>query len=126
PQSVSVITQDQLEDQAPRTMLEALSYTSSATPGVFGFDTRYDAFYLRGFPAYQTGVFRDGLRSFNGLSSWYRNDPYTLEGIAVLKGPASSMFGVSTPGGVVNLVSKRPKDTPFHETSLSYGSNART
>ncbi|MDT1061973.1 TonB-dependent siderophore receptor [Paracoccus sp. CPCC 101403] len=125
PQAVSVITQDQLEDQAPRTMLEALNYTASATPGNFGFDSRYDSFYLRGFPAYQTGVFRDGLRSFNGLSAWYRNDPYTLEGIAVLKGPASSMFGVSTPGGLVNVVSKRPKDTPYHETRLSYGSYSR-
>ncbi|MBD9528744.1 TonB-dependent siderophore receptor [Paracoccus sp. PAR01] len=125
PQAVSVITQDQLQDQAPRTMLEALNYTASATPGNYGYDTRYDSFWLRGFPAYQTGVFRDGLRSFNGLSAWYRNDPYTLEGIAVLKGPASSMFGVSTPGGIVNLVSKRPKDTPYHETRLSYGSYAR-
>jgi len=125
PQAISVITQDQLQDQAPRTMLEALNYTASATPGNFGFDSRYDSFYLRGFPAYQSGVFRDGLRSFNGLSAWYRNDPYTLEGIAVLKGPASSMFGVSTPGGVVNLVSKRPKDTPYNETRLSYGSHSR-
>ncbi|WP_170295118.1 TonB-dependent siderophore receptor [Paracoccus aestuariivivens] len=125
PQAVTVITQDQLQDQAPRTMLEALNYTASATPGNFGFDSRYDSFYLRGFPAYQTGVFRDGLRSFNGSSAWYRNDPYTLEGIAVLKGPASSMFGVSTPGGIVNLVSKRPKDTPYNETRLSFGSHSR-
>ncbi len=125
PQSVSVVTQDQLEDQAPRTLLEALNYTAAATPGNFGYDSRYDSFYLRGFPAYQTGVFRDGLRSFNGLSAWYRNEPYTLEGIAVLKGPASSMFGVSTPGGLVNLVGKRPKDTPYQETRLSYGSHGR-
>ncbi|KGJ05616.1 iron complex outermembrane recepter protein [Paracoccus halophilus] len=125
PQSVSVVTQDQLQDQAPRTLLEALNYTAAVTPGNFGFDSRYDSFYLRGFPAYQTGVFRDGLRSFNGLSAWYRNEPYALEGIAVLKGPASSMFGVSTPGGVVNLVSKRPKDTPYRETRLSYGSHGR-
>lgn len=125
PQAVSVITQDQLEDQEPRTLLEALNYTASVTPGNYGYDTRYDSFWLRGFPAYQTGVFRDGLRSVNGLSAWYRNDPYTLEGIAVLKGPASSLFGVSTPGGIVNLVSKRPKDTPYHETRLSYGSDSR-
>lgn len=125
PQSVSVVTQDQLEDQQPRTLLEALNYTAAATPGNFGFDTRYDSFYLRGFPAYQTGVFRDGLRSFNGLSAWYRSDPYALEGIAVLKGPASSMFGVSTPGGVVNMVSKRPKDEPYRETRLSFGSYDR-
>ena len=125
PQSVSVVTQDQLEDQRPRTMLEALNYTAAATPGNFGFDSRYDSFYLRGFPAYQTGMFRDGLRSVNGLSAWYRNDPYTLEGIAVLKGPASSMFGVSTPGGVVNMVSKRPKDEPYRETRLSFGSYDR-
>lgn len=122
PQAISVITQDQLEDQQPRSLLEALNYTAAATPGNFGFDTRYNSFYLRGFPAYQTGVFRDGLRSINGLSAWYRTEPYSLEGIAVLKGPASSMFGVSTPGGLVNMVSKRPKDEPYREARLSFGS----
>ncbi len=62
PQAISVVTQDQIEDQKPRTLNETLSYTASANPNGFGFDSRYDAFTLRGFPAYYNGIFRDGLR----------------------------------------------------------------
>ncbi len=51
PQAVSVVTQDQIEDQKPRTLNEALAYTAGASPNTFGYDSRYDAFYLRGFPA---------------------------------------------------------------------------
>lgn len=121
PQSISVVTQDQLEDQQPRTLLESLGYTSGATVSNFAFDTRYDAFYLRGFAAFNNGLFRDGLRQLNGPSAWYRNDPYTLEGVSVLKGPASSLYGVSGPGGVVNMVSKRPKAEPFRELRVTGG-----
>ncbi|MBU2958868.1 TonB-dependent siderophore receptor [Paracoccus sp. 1_MG-2023] len=125
PQSVSVITQDQVEDQAPRTLNEALGYTSGANPNNYGFDTRYDAFFLRGFPAYYNGYFRDGLRQVNAPTAWFKTEPYGLEGVAVLKGPNSSLFGVSGPGGVVNLVTKRPKDTEYAEIRATTGGNDR-
>ena len=125
PQSVSVVTQDQIEDQKPRTLNEALTYTAGANPNNFGFDSRYDAFYLRGFPAYYTGTFRDGLKQFNGPSAWFRTEPYGLEGVTVLKGPASSLYGVSGPGGIVNMVTKRPKDEPFREVETLVGQDDR-
>ncbi|AFK52263.1 TonB-dependent siderophore receptor [Tistrella mobilis] len=125
PQAVSTVTQAQMEDQKPRTLNEAISYSAGVDTGTFGFDTRYDAFKLRGFPAHYTGMFRDGLRQYNGPSAWFRNDPYTVEGIAILKGPASSLYGVSGPGGLVNLVTKRPKDQPFHEIELLGGTDDR-
>jgi iron complex outermembrane receptor protein len=125
PQAVSVVTQDQIEDQKPRTLNESLSYTAGANPNTFGYDSRYDAFYLRGFPAYYNGIFRDGLKQFNGPSAWFRTEPYGLEGITVLKGPASSLYGVSGPGGIVNLVTKRPKDEEFREVELLVGEHSR-
>ena len=125
PQSISVVTQDQIEDQKPRTLNETLSYTSSANPNGFGFDSRYDAFTLRGFPAYYNGIFRDGLRQYNGPSAWFKTEPYGIEGLTVLKGPASSLYGVSGPGGIVNLVTKRPKDEQFREVELLFGDNNR-
>lgn len=125
PQSVSVVTQDQIEDQKPRTLNEALTYTAGVNPNTFGFDTRYDAFYLRGFPAYYTGMFRDGLRQFNGPSAWLRTEPYGVEGVSILKGPASSLYGVSGPGGIVNVVTKRPKDEPFREIEIGIGQDKR-
>jgi iron complex outermembrane receptor protein len=125
PQSISTVTQDQIEDQKPRTLNEALSYTASANPNNFGFDSRYDAFYLRGFPAYYNGFFRDGLRQFNGPSAWFKTEPYGIEGLTILKGPASSLYGVSGPGGIVNIVTKRPKEETFREVELLGGSDDR-
>lgn len=125
PQAVSVITQDQMEDQSPRTLLDALAYTAGASISAFGYDSRYDAYTIRGFPAYYTGMFRDGLRLYNGPSAWFRNDPYTLEGVAVLKGPSSSLYGVSGPGGIVNMVSKRPTAEPYREVEVLTGTDDR-
>lgn len=125
PQAISVVTQDQIEDQKPRTLNEALSYTAGANPNSFGFDSRYDAFYLRGFPAYHNGIFRDGLRQYNGPSAWFKTEPYGIEGITVLKGPASSLYGVSGPGGIVNLVTKRPKEERFREVEMLFGGHDR-
>jgi iron complex outermembrane recepter protein len=125
PQAISVVTQDQMEDQKPRTLNEALGYTASANPNTFGFDTRYDAFYLRGFPAHYNGMFRDGLRQYNGPSAWFKTEPYGIEGAAILKGPASSLYGISGPGGIVNVVTKRPKDVKFNEVEALVGTDNR-
>jgi iron complex outermembrane receptor protein len=121
PQAISVVTQDQIEDQKPRTLNEAIGYTASANPNTYGLDTRYDAFFLRGFPAGYNGVFRDGLRQYNGLSAWFKTEPYGLEGVTILKGPASSLYGISGPGGIVNLVTKRPKEERFREVEVLFG-----
>ncbi|WP_366524328.1 TonB-dependent receptor plug domain-containing protein [uncultured Roseobacter sp.] len=80
-----------MEDQAPRTLNETLTYTASADPYSFGYDSRFDAFNLRGFPAFYDGVFRDGLRQYNSPTALFKNEPYGLEALTVLKGPASSL-----------------------------------
>jgi iron complex outermembrane receptor protein len=125
PQAISVVTQKQIEDQEPRTLNEALTYTASANPNSFGFDSRFDAFSLRGFPAYYNGMFRDGLRQFNSPTALFKTEPYGLEGITILKGPASSLYGVSGPGGIVNLVTKRPKEETFREVETVFGGHER-
>ncbi|MFB2594794.1 TonB-dependent siderophore receptor [Paracoccus sp. p4-l81] len=125
PQAVTIVTQAQIEDQAPRTLNETLTYAASANPNNYGADSRFDAFTLRGFPAYYNGIFRDGLRQFNAPTALYKTEPYGIEGLAMLKGPASSLYGVSGPGGIVNLVTKRPKDEPYHELAFTTGANDR-
>ncbi|ESR24192.1 Ferrichrome-iron receptor [Lutibaculum baratangense AMV1] len=125
PQAITVVTQSQIEDQEPRTLNEALTYTASANPNNFGYDSRFDAFTLRGFNVYYNGIFRDGLRQYNSPTALFKTEPYGLEGITILKGPASSLYGVSGPGGIVNLVTKRPKDVPFREIEVVGGSHDR-
>lgn len=125
PQAMTVVTQDQLEDQAPRTINESLTYASATNPYSFGYDNRFDAFSVRGFPLYYDGVFRDGIRQYNAPTALYKNEPYGLEALALLKGPSSSLYGASGAGGIMNLVSKRPKDEYFNELRLSTGEHSR-
>src|SRR5262249_52398950 len=122
PYSVSNVTQKQLEDRKPQSLLEALNYTPGARVGQFGFDPRYDAFTIRGIDVTYTGVFRDGLRQLNSPNGLFRLEPYGLEAITILKGPASAIYGASSTGGIVDLITKRPLDYTFREVELQTGS----
>ena len=64
----------------------------------------------------------DGLRLQGGPFGVPRIDPYLLERVEVITGPASILYGVASPGGILNLVSKRPTESPFGEVSLQTGS----
>jgi len=125
PQSVSTVTQEQLEDRKPQTLLDAVAYTPGARVGGYGFDPRYDAFTIRGIDVTYTGVFRDGLRQVNSPNGLFRLEPYGLEGITILRGPAASIYGASSTGGIVDLISKRPTFIPFREVEVQTGSYGR-
>ena len=122
PQSVSVITERQLDDRNPLSLEETLEYTPGVTTGAYGYDPRYDAFFVRGFSATYNGIFRDGLRRYAGPNSLMRVEPYGLEAVEVLKGPSSTIYGASSPGGLVNLVTKKPTEQDFREAELLFGS----
>jgi iron complex outermembrane recepter protein len=125
PRSMSTVTQEQLEDRKPQTLLDALSYTPGVRVGSYGFDPRYDAFTIRGIDVTYTGVFRDGLRQVNSPNGLFRLEPYGLDGITILRGPAASIYGASSTGGVVDLISKRPTFLPFREVEVQTGSYGR-
>lgn len=125
PQSVSVITERQLDDRDPVSLEDALAYTPGVRSGAYGLDPRFDAFFVRGFEATYNGVFQDGLRRFSSPTGLFRSEPYGLEAIEVLKGPSSSLYGASTAGGLVNLVTKKPTEEPFREIELKGGSHDR-
>lgn len=121
PQSISVVTRDQIMAQNAQTVVEALLYTSNVTAEPYGTDARYDWVYIRGFNQAENGLFIDGLRQQSG-GTGFRVDPYGLERIEVLRGPASVLYGQSTPGGIINQVSKRPLRTPRYDLELEFGS----
>lgn len=129
PQSISVVGRTQMDQQKAQTVNEALKYT----PGVFA-DSRADGLF--------DGLFIRGFGGFGGLASFSKSldglpmqagqylaspavDAYLLERIDVLKGPASVLYGQASPGGVVNLVSKRPTTEPLHEIEVQGGSQDR-
>ncbi len=107
-QSISVIGRKQIEDQNALTINQALRFTPSVTTEQRGGagSTRLEQFYIRGFTA---PLFLDGLPLPGNRDAFPTVDPYRLERVDVIKGPASVLYGQSGPGGIVNLVSKVPQ-----------------
>lgn len=126
PQSISVITRERMDDQKVQTVDDALRYAAGVTPQYFGFDHRIDAVKIRGFDLRTNGgYFLDGLRLPAINFSVWHTEPYGLERIEVLRGPASVLYGQSRPGGLVSEVSKRPQAAPLREVQLLGGSFSR-
>ncbi len=107
PQSVSVLGREEIEAFGASTVSEALRYTAGVTADVFGDDNDYDWLRVRGFQADQTGIYLDNAQNLTFAFGSFYIDPYTLERIEVLRGPASALYGGSNPGGIINYISKR-------------------
>ncbi len=114
-----------MSERNAQNLLDALSYTSGTNITQFGFDPRYDSFKIRGIDLTYTGVFKDGLRQANSPNGLFRLEPYGLEGISILKGPSSALYGASGTGGLVDLITKRPQEENLREVILETGSYKR-
>ncbi|XIA66684.1 TonB-dependent siderophore receptor [Bradyrhizobium sp. TZ2] len=122
PQSISVVTKDQIADQGAQNLVEALRYTPGVTLDLYGATTIFDAIKLRGFDAPR---YLDGLRLPLDPGTQFavpKIETYGLERIEVLRGPSASLYGQTDPGGLINMVSKRPTSTPQHEIIGTFGS----
>lgn len=103
PQSVSVITETIIDEQLATTLGEVLSNDASLTAG--SKQVNREVFNLRGFElSSSTGYLRDGHQHW----SHYQQPIETLESVEVIKGPSSTLYGTSGPGGLVNMVTKKP------------------
>jgi iron complex outermembrane receptor protein len=123
PQSVSTVTRERIEDQGAQSLQDALNYSAGVRSDAYGLDTRSDNVRIRG--AYPD-EYRDGLRRFVGYyTSTTRTEPYTLERIEVLRGPAAMLYGQGSTAGIVNLVSKRPLAEAQHEIGVQIGNFGR-
>ncbi|MBP2857613.1 TonB-dependent receptor [Dickeya oryzae] len=104
PQAVNVVPQQVLEDQAVRNLDDALYNVSGITQANTVGGTQ-DAVMKRGFGDNRDGsILRDGVRSIQA-----RNVTPTTERVEVLKGPASMLYGWGDPGGMINIISKKPQ-----------------
>ncbi|MEO0987921.1 MAG: TonB-dependent receptor [Cyanobacteria bacterium J06639_14] len=120
PQSIQVIPQELLEDQQATDLTDALRNVSGVTPSRSGNDGTGLRLNVRGFE--DASVLRDGFRlTFGGAGAISSQDLSNIEQIEVLKGPAAILYGVTEPGGVVNLVTEKPLSEPFYELAFRAG-----
>lgn len=126
PRSISIVTREQMDDRASVSVADALQYVPSIQANHFGEDNKQDWFIVRGFKQANNGLFRDGLRTYSsGFYSW-QIDPFSLERVEILRGPSSVLYGQTPPGGVINVISKRPQGSEsFGSVSAEYGSYDR-
>ncbi|CAD7288978.1 hypothetical protein LMG7974_01279 [Campylobacter majalis] len=101
PQTVNVVTNQQLKDKKPQSLAESLQNVSgisygNTTGGIF------DSIIKRGF-----GGGRDGSIMRNGIPATVMHSyNKTVLSVEVLKGPASLLYGAQEPGGIINMVTK--------------------
>ena len=122
PFSISVINTKQASETGASNIEGALLYTAGVYAGRYGFDTRGDWAAIRGLTP---SMYLDGLRGLYGSYNNVRPEFYTLERVEVLKGPASVLYGQAELGGIVNVVSKLPQQTPSREVQMQIGSHNR-
>jgi iron complex outermembrane receptor protein len=124
PQSISVVTADQIQAQGARTLAESLRYTPGVSAEIWGPDNRCYGTQIRGFKEQSDSFFYKDSLQLRGtnFANFTCLDPYGAERIEVVRGPSSVLYGQGEPSGIINYVSKRPLDQPFHEVELGIGS----
>jgi catecholate siderophore receptor len=117
PRSVTVLTQEALEDKNATTLREVLRSTAGITLGSGeGGNAFGDRFFIRGFDA-RNDVFVDGVRD-PGVSI---RENFDDEQVEILRGPASSFAGRGTTGGALNIVTKEAQNTDFYHLGVEGG-----
>ncbi|MEZ5498103.1 MAG: TonB-dependent siderophore receptor [Steroidobacteraceae bacterium] len=119
PQSVSVITRDQMDLLNFIDSQQAVRYTAGVHGENYGPDLRYDFLTVRGFTPKQ---YIDGLAAPISTTIYSVGlDLYAFESFDLLKGPASVLYGNAPPGGIYNQTTRRASDRAGGEIGLKYG-----
>jgi len=118
PRSVSVVTSEVMADLGEERIDRALDFAGGVTRGNDFGGMNISGYNVRGFTT--SVMYRNGFSSGKGTNS--QPDASTIERVEVLKGPSSGLFGRADPGGIVNLVTKRPQREKFARISASAGS----
>lgn len=127
PQSISVVTAEEMALHQPKSVKEALSYTPGVAVGTRGASNTYDYLIIRGFAAdgQSQNNYLNGLKMQGNFYNDAVIDPYMLERAEVMRGPVSVLYGKSSPGGLLNMVSKRPTTEPLKEIQFKMGTGGR-
>lgn len=119
PQSVSVVSAQQIQDQGVSSVAEALRYSAGVFAEYRGSSNLHDETFLRGF--FYVPKFLNGLAF--GTNSLGQLDPYLLERVEVIRGPSSILYGQAKPAGLINMVSKQPTGETARNIRVGAGNN---
>ena len=120
PRSISVATRQQMDDRNVQNIDDAVRYMPGIVASSYGSDTRADWLRVRGFEPTQ---FLDGLPLPKGVYANPKQETWNLDRLALLRGPASSVYGQTPPGGMLDMVSRRPSAESSSEIQVEYGSD---
>ncbi len=125
PQSISVVTYEEMQMHQPKSVKEALGYTPGVTVNSRGASSTYDFVIIRGFSSVglNQNNYLDGLKLQGNFYNDAAIDPYMLERVELMRGPTSVLYGKSNPGGIISMVSKRPTSEPLHEIQFKMGTD---
>ena len=119
PNTVNILSTKLLEDRKPESLIDAL-YNVSGVSQANTLGGMFDSIQKRGF-----GGNRDNSIMRNGLQAGpAKNFSATTETVEVLKGPASVLYGIQDPGGVVNIITKKPQETPRYVVGGTLGNHS--
>jgi iron complex outermembrane recepter protein len=120
PRSISIATREQMDDRNVHSLDDAVRYMPGIVASSYGSDTRADWLRVRGFEPTQ---FLDGLPLPKGAYANPKQETWNLDRLALLRGPASSVYGQTPPGGLLDMVSRRPSAESSSEIQVQYGSD---
>ncbi|MBL8505877.1 MAG: TonB-dependent siderophore receptor [Methylobacillus glycogenes] len=118
-QSVRVISREWLDDTRALRLADTVDYVSGIAR-LNDFGTTWDNFAIRGFSNTDQGMLINGFRGGRGYN--VTRDAATVERFEFLKGPAAAVYGASEPGGIINIVTKKPKFTQANSLDVNIGS----
>jgi iron complex outermembrane receptor protein len=120
PFAIQAFTESFIKDQKARNIYDIARYSPGVTYRSNDFNEGNANLAIRGFPVRATKgniqILRDG---FNGPSIF---DFTNISRVEVVKGPSSFLYGQVAPGGIVNVITKKPQSRFAADAELSYGS----
>lgn len=120
PQSIQIVPQQVIRDQGANQLKDVVRNVSGVIRAD-DFAGTGDGFAIRGFQS--PNILRDGFRGSQFVSAFSSlAEPANVEQVEVLKGPASILYGTLEPGGIINIVTKKPLSDPYYSAEFSVGS----
>ena len=120
PQSVEVITRKLMDDQKAVRIQDVIRNVSGTFVSSTG-GGRQEFINIRGFNA-DLNIFKNGFRDDSFFANRVFREVANLQRIEILKGPASFLYGRADPGGIMNLITKRPLADPYYSAEVIVGS----